>query len=260
MSRFCYSESQWNMSLRFHEIAEVNHRILNPFSVDQLLLLGAICNLNADTYQLDLCCGKAEMLCQWAARFGSKGVGVDISSVFLAAARERALGLDVTSHLTLVEADAATYPEPFHQYDIVSCIGATWIGNGLAGTLALMQPALKDRSSLLLVGESFWIDEPPPAAYDALSDGNTELFTSLAGTLIRFESAGLELIEMVLADHHGWDRYEAMHWQAVSDWLRENPDDVDAPELREWAAEQRRSYLAYGRRYFGWGVFVLRPY
>ena len=26
---------------------------------------------------------------------------------------------------------------------------------------------------------------------------------------------GLELIEMVIADHQGWDRYEAMHWQAV---------------------------------------------
>ena len=176
------------MSLRFHEIAESHHRILNPFNQDQLMLLGDICNLNADIHQLDLCCGKAEMLCQWAARYGVRGVGVDISPVFLSAARERALELDVTSHLTLVQADAATYPEPFHQYDIVSCIGATWIGSGLTGTLALMRQAVKNQDSLLLVGEPFWIDEPPDAAYDALSNGERDLFTSLAGTLERFES------------------------------------------------------------------------
>jgi hypothetical protein len=123
-----------------------------------------------------------------------------------------------------------------------------------------MQQALKNRDSLLLVGEPYWMDELPPAAYDALSDGDTEMFATLPGTLDRIEASGLELIEMVLADPHGWDRYEAMQWRAVSDWLRSNPDDPDAPDLRKWINDARRSYLTYGRRYLGWGVFVLRQY
>ena len=41
------------MSLRFHEIAEATHRILNPFTEDQLMLLGDICRLSAATRQLD---------------------------------------------------------------------------------------------------------------------------------------------------------------------------------------------------------------
>lgn len=246
------------MSLRFHEIAETNHKILNPFTSAQLDLLGEICRLNKGTRQLDLCCGKAEMLCQWAARYGIMGVGVDISSVFLEAAQYRARELEVGDRVVLVEGDAADYPEAHHEFDIVSCIGATWIGNGLSGTLELMKPALKDSSGLLLVGEPYWMDDPPAAAYDAIAGGDREVFTSLAGTLDRFDAAGLELVEMVLATLEGWDRYEAMQWIAVDDWLRANPADPDAPELREWITRNRRTYLTYGRRYLGWGVFVLR--
>lgn len=56
------------MSLRLHEIAETNHRILNPFDETKLMLLGEICRLQSGMRQLDLACGKGEMLCQWAKR------------------------------------------------------------------------------------------------------------------------------------------------------------------------------------------------
>jgi SAM-dependent methyltransferase len=246
------------MSLRFHEIGETNHRILNPFTEEQLMLLGEICRLDSATRQLDLCCGKGEMLCRWSAEYGLIGVGVDISTVFLEAAHQRANELSVSERILFVEGDAADYPEEHHQFDIVSCIGATWIGGGLVGTLKLMQPALKDKNSLLLVGEPFWIEEPPAEAYVAIADGDRELFTTLTGMYERFEPLDLELVEMVLADHHGWDRYVSMQWMAVSDWLRQHPDDSDAEALREWIENSKREYFTYGRRYFGWGVFVLR--
>jgi cyclopropane fatty-acyl-phospholipid synthase-like methyltransferase len=54
------------MSLRFHEIAEQNHRILNPFTEEKLMLLGEICELEPGMRQLDLACGKGEMLSRWA--------------------------------------------------------------------------------------------------------------------------------------------------------------------------------------------------
>ena len=171
------------MSLRFHEIAEQRHRILNPATDAQLHLLGEICRLHAGMRQLDLCCGKGEMLCQWAAQFGLSGIGVDISPVFLQAARERAQALRCSERVTFVEADAATYPLAPGAFDIVSCIGATWIGGGLLGTLALMRPGLRDTDSLLLVGEPYWIDEPPEDAYAAIVDGDREVYSTLAGTL-----------------------------------------------------------------------------
>jgi hypothetical protein len=121
-----------------------------------------------------------------------------------------------------------------------------------------MRPGLRDRDSLLLVGEPYWIDEPPDEAYTWIVDGDRELFTTLAGTLDRIEAAGLELVEMVAADHHGWDRYVARQWMAVSDWLRANAGAPEAAEIRRLHERSRREYLTYTRRYFGWGVFVLR--
>ena len=40
------------MTLRFHEIAEGDHRILNPFTDEKLALVGEICALDGDTRQL----------------------------------------------------------------------------------------------------------------------------------------------------------------------------------------------------------------
>jgi SAM-dependent methyltransferase len=245
------------MSLRFHEISETNHRILNPFTEEKLMLLGSLCDLEAGMSLLDLACGKGEMLCQWARHYGIGGIGVDISTVFLEAARQRALELNVSDKVSFVQEDAAKYPQPTHSFDVVSCIGATWIGDGLVGTLELMKPTLKYKDSLMLVGEPYWIDTPPSEAYSAWGVMEDD-YTSLDGTLDRFESAGVELVEMVLADQDSWDRYEAAQWMTLSTWLGENAEDPDAPEIRKWLNDNRRAYLKYGRRYFGWGVFVLR--
>jgi len=138
----------------------------------------------------------------------------------------------------------------------VSCIGATWIGGGLVGTLRLMLPALKE-GGLMLVGEPYWIDEPPQEAYAGIGV-KAQDYTSLSGTFDRFESVGLNLVEMVLADQDSWDRYEAAHWWTMHEWLRGNPDDPDAPGVRDMLARSYREYLTYTRRYLGWGVFALK--
>lgn len=241
------------MSLRLHEIAETNHRILNPFTEDKLMLLGEICRLKSGMRQLDLCCGKGEMLCQWSRRWGIEGIGVDISTVFLDAAKARALEMEVTQRVSFVQGDAAQYVAEAQGFDVVSCIGATWIGGGIVGTLELMKPALKP-GGLLLVGEPYWIEPPPEAAVQV----RNEDFASLPGTLDRIEAAGCELVEMVLANPDSWDRYEAGQWWTIREWLLEHPDDPDAEALRAFNDKGKRAYLEYDRRYLGWGVFVLR--
>jgi len=247
--------------LRQHEISEADHRILNPFTDDQLITLGEICRLRPDVRQVDLASGKGEMLCRWAQRFGIRGLGIDLSEVFVSAARTRAVELGVADRVRFERGDAGavtpgTAPVESDPYDVVSCIGATWIGGGLAGTIELMRPLLAE-GGLLLVGEPYWREDPPPQAYQAEGVG-PEDFTSLVGTLDRFEAAGTQLVEMVLADEAGWDRYTAGQWWTVSRWLDDNPDSPEAPAMREYLTDLRRSYLAYGRQYLGWGVFVLR--
>jgi SAM-dependent methyltransferase len=243
--------------LRQHEISEAEHRILNPIDETKLMLLGEVCRLRAGQRLLDLACGKGEMLCRWAARFGIEGLGIDLSEVFLAAARQRAEELGVAGRVRFEAGDAGRVPLEAGAYDVVACIGATWIGGGLGGTIALMRPALRP-GGLMLVGEPYWNESPPDAAAAALGC-RLDDFASLAGTLDRFEAAGMALVEMVLADGDTWDRYAASQWWTVRRWLEENPRHPDAPAMREFLDRGRRSHLEYGRRYLGWGMFVLLP-
>jgi len=245
------------MSLWLHELAEADHRILNPFTDEKLMLLGAVSRVRPGTRILDLACGKGELLCRWAQAYGSGGHGVDISEVFLAAARQRSADLDVTDRVSFEQADAGDYLAESEAFDLVSCLGATWIGGGLAGTIELMRPAVRP-DGLLLVGEPFWSDPPSTAAYQAFGFEPDD-FTSLAGTLERFDASGAELVEMVLADGDSWDRYAAAQWWTLTEWLRTHPGDARADEVREFRDRSRRMHLEYGRRYLGWGVFVLRP-
>jgi hypothetical protein len=240
--------------LRFHEIAEANHRILNPFTEDKLRLLGAVCRLRAGQRLLDLCCGKAEMICTWSRDHGISAVGVDISEVFLAAASGRAAELGVAERVRLVHADASAYRDPGAPYDIVSCIGATWIGGGFGGTIDLMRPMLGD-GGLMLIGEPFWSEEPTREEEDAYG----EEFTTLVGILDCAEERGAELVEMVAANHDSWDRYEAAKWWTVTRWLRENPNHPDRMGMRDFLETGRRAYLRFGRQKLGWAVFVLQP-
>lgn len=241
---------------RYHEISESSHRILNPMSVEKLLLLGEICRVGKGTMLLDLACGKGEMLCLFAREFGASGVGVDIYAPYLEDARARAVEFGVERSVTFVEGDAGEPPNFDESFNLVSCLGATWIGGGLAGTLKLMR-TLAGPGSWLVVGEPYWADPPSPQLERKYGTGD-EGCTDLSGTLDRFEVAGVDLVEMVLSDPEDWDRYASSQWLNVSDWLAANPDDPAAAEIREERDVSRREYLANERRCLGWGVFVLR--
>ena len=110
----------------------------------------------------------------------------------------------------------------------------------------------------MVVGEPFFHEEPPAEAIEAWGFPPDD-YTSLAGTLERISAAGFELAEMVLADKDSWDRYEAGHWPTILDWLAANPDDPDWAAMRSMLDRDRDTYLRWGRRYLGWGVFVCRP-
>lgn len=248
------------MSLRFHEIAEAEHDILNPIGMDKLDALAAICEVDADKRVLDIASGKGAMLRRWAAKRSMRGVGVDISGEFCGAARDRAREENIDDLVGFVEGEAAQYLERCQEvFDVVSCLGATWIGGGLRGTLDLMVPRLRGPDSHLVVGEVFWSEPPPEEALRELTGDDRELFATLEGTLDRFESRGLELVHMIAAGRHEWDEYYASQWLTVDRYLRTHPEETEAEALRSWIAKGRRQYLRWERRYFEWAIFVTRP-
>jgi len=232
-------------------IRESSHRIHNPFTAEKLATLGAAIGLRPGQSVLDLCSGSGEMLATWARDHGITGVGVDISTVFVKLSAQRAEELGVADRVSFLHGDAATHVSPT-PVDVAACIGATWIGHGVPGTIAHLERSLRP-GGMLLVGEPFWHDEPPAAAFEAGE------FTSLAGTLDLIESAGAELVELVGASTDDWDRFEAAQWDALTDWLTAHPGDARSDQVRGFRDHARRRYVGYRRRYLGWAVFVLRP-
>jgi hypothetical protein len=75
--------------------------------------------------------------------------------------------------------------------------------------------------------------------------------------LASFGQLHYDVVEMVLADSNGWDRYEAAKWLTMRRWLEDNPADELAKDVRATLTSEPQRYAAYTREYLGWGVFAL---
>ena len=237
-------------------IRERHHRIHNPFSEDKLAVLGRALRLRPGDRVLDLACGSGELLCTWARDHGTTGTGVDLSSDFVATAAARAEELGVADRVELVHGDAGGYVgEP--AYDVVSCLGASWIGGGVPGTLRLLEQSLRP-GGIVLLGEPYWAQEPPDdETIRACHAQSREDFDSLPGLVRELGDLGWDVVEMVLAAPDDWDRYAAAQWLTTRRWLDESPDDELAPQLRAELDTAPLEHVTYQREYLGWGVFAL---
>jgi SAM-dependent methyltransferase len=241
---------------RIFTISESAHRIHNPFTPEKLATLGAALRLERGTRVLDLGSGSGEMLCTWARDYGVIGTGVDMSRLFTEQAKRRAEELGVAHNVTFIHGDAAGYVSD-DKAGVAACVGATWIGGGVAGTIELLARSL-DSGGMILVGEPYWRQLPPTedVARGCLA-GSISDFLLLPELLASFGRLGCDVVEMVLADQDSWDRYEAAKWLTMRRWLEANPDDELATVVRAQLTSEPERYAAYTREYLGWGVFAL---
>ncbi|GAA1679808.1 methyltransferase domain-containing protein [Glycomyces endophyticus] len=241
---------------RSFTIRESSHRLLNPFTPEKLAVLGRAVRPVPGTAVLDLACGKGELLSTWARDHGTTGTGVDISTVFIAAARERADELGVGDRVAFVHGDASAHVAD-RPVGIASCIGATWIGGGVAGTVELLRRSLAP-GGMMLVGEPYWrLDPPDRATVEGCHMSAKDELLALPELLERFGALGCDVVEMVLADQDSWDRYAAAQWLNVRQWLDANPDDELAAQMRAELDTAPVTHVRYQREYLGWGVFAL---
>ena len=144
---------------RIFNITESAHRIHNPFTPEKLATLGAALRLEPGTRVLDLGSGSGEMLCTWARDYGISGTGIDMSQLFSDQAKLRAEELGVAGQVEFIHGDAAGYVAA-EKVGVAACLGATWIGGGVVGTIELLAKSLRT-GGIILIGEPYWLQLPP---------------------------------------------------------------------------------------------------
>ena len=241
---------------RIFTIRESGHKIHNPLTAAKLAALGEALHLTPGTRALDLASGSGEMLCTWARDHGITGTGVDISTVFTEQARARAAELGVADRVEFVHGDAAGHVAD-RPVDLAACVGATWIGNGVAGTTELLDRSLRP-GGLMLIGEPYWRRTPPDEETAKACHATAVAdFLLLPDLIEQLQDLGYDVVEMMLADQDSWDRYAAAQWLNMRRWLDRNPDDELAPEVRQELTTEPARYACSTREYLGWGVFAL---
>jgi SAM-dependent methyltransferase len=235
---------------------ESAHRIHNPFTPEKFATLGEALRLDSGTRVLDLGSGSGEMHCTWARDYGIVGTGVDMSRLFSKQAKLRAEELGVADRIRFIHDDAAGYVTE-EKVGVAACVGATWIGGGVAGTIELLSKSLI-ANGIILVGEPYWRQLPPTedVAKGCFANSISDYLT-LPKLLTSFGDLGYDVVEMVLANQDGWDRYEAAKWLTMRQWLEANPNDDLSEVVREKLSSEPERYTSYTREHMGWGVFAL---
>ena len=181
-----------------------------------------------------------------------------MSELFSAQATARAKELGVADKVSFIHDDASGYVAD-KKVDVAACIGATWIGGGLDGTIELLAKSLRD-GGIILVGEPYWLQLPPTEtiAKSCLATAIAD-FLTLPELIAHFQNLGYDVVEMVLASQDSWDRYEAAKWLTMRRWLEANPNDGFANEVCAQLSQEPQRYVTYTRNFLGWGVFALMP-
>ncbi|HUJ55027.1 MAG TPA: class I SAM-dependent methyltransferase [Gaiellaceae bacterium] len=235
----------------WYAVVEARHELQNPTSPEKILLLGERLGLGPESHVLDVASGRGGPALLLAERFGCRLTCVERSPEFVAVARERVAAAGLGDRIELVEADAAAYE--LGRYDAALCLGATFVYGGLVPALE----RLRATAPQVAVGEPYWRTSPPPAMDDPKRVGEED-WLPLVETIDLAESAGVRVVSLIASSRDDWDRYETLHWQALDEWLAENPDHPQADEFRELGAAHRDRYLRWQRDTVGWAMLVCR--
>ncbi len=242
---------------KFFDITHREHLFCNPMSEQKFEELIGLLRLPKGAQVLEVATGKGEFITRLAERYGISGTGIDISPYCVAEAGQKHRQRVPEAKLQFMEMDGAEFePEEPESFDLVACIGASWIYGGHKKTLeALYRMAAP--SSWIIAGEPFWRQEPTAEYVKAIGEERSS-FGTHHGNVTAGEALGLELAYTLVGSQDDWDKYEGLTWYAAERWAREHPEDPDVDEVLNRVAQSRESYLKWGRETLGWAIYLFR--
>ena len=143
----------------YHAVAERDHDIQNPTSPGKIRTLGEWLRLGPESKVLDIACGRCGPALVLASTFGCRITGVEQATEFIAAARERITSADLDDLIDVVQSDAREWQLVEHEWDVVLCLGATFIWGDLDGT-SMAAPHVSGAAVLLMARHRELIGRP----------------------------------------------------------------------------------------------------
>ncbi|MFO8010828.1 MAG: class I SAM-dependent methyltransferase [Dehalococcoidia bacterium] len=242
---------------KFFDITHREHVFCNPMSVEKFEELISLLRLRPASRVLDIATGKGEFIIRLVERYGIEGTGVDLSPYHVSDARKKKRERIADAKLKFLEMDGRDYePEEPAGFDLVACIGASWIYGGHRGTLQALT-GMAVPGSWVVVGEPYWRQEPAAAHLEAIGEDRSTYGTHYENVEVGQE-LGLELVYTLVSTQDDWDRYEGLQWYEAAAWANEHPEDPDVEEVLKRVRENRENYLKWGRETFGWAIYVFK--
>lgn len=241
---------------KYFGITHRDHIVCNPTSSAKLDELVDLLPLQSGSRVLDIACGKAELLLRIAERHDATGVGVDISPYEVEAARQRVATRRLENRIEIVESDGAEYNAEPGSFDMMMCIGATWVWGGYRGTIEALKKIVVP-GGLIAIGEPFKMKEPHEDYIAADPEFVPSLVTHGENVAIA-QGAGLTLLYASVSNQDDWDRYEGLQTRAAELYATEHPEDPDVEELLKQRHEVDAVYLKWARDTLNWAVYLFR--
>jgi len=235
-------------------ISEQYLELASPTTPDKLLTLGRYLRLHPGSRAIDYACAYAEALVLWAEAFGIAGVGVELREHACRRARARIAERGLADRIEVICCAADAYELEGRTFDAATCIGASFVFGGYRPTIRALARAVRPRGRLG-IGEPYWKSDHVPPAYAAANPS----YRSEPELARIARQEGYELEYVLRASQDDWDAYEAGNWHGLVRWLEENPTHPERESVRAHLHQQQDEYLAYGRAYLGWAMYVLAP-
>jgi cyclopropane fatty-acyl-phospholipid synthase-like methyltransferase len=240
--------------LGLKDISERYLELVNPISSEKVLAIGEVAGLTAGQKVIEFGCGYGEVLALWAERFGISGVGMDIREQACQRARQKMVLRGLDERIQIVHGSGSEYHFERGAFDLAACIGASFIWDGYRQALSAMKPAIRPGGKIA-IGEPYWTTEAVPPEF-----AQNQSFIHTEVQLLQIaRQENLELEYVVRASQDDWDHYEANNWRGLLRWLEENPNHPERQEVIDHLRESQDEYFHYGRKYFGWAIYLLNP-
>lgn len=226
-------------------IAEADIEIQNPVTDRKLRLLDDYCDVRDGLKVLDVGCGKAWVMRQWADRYDIEGTGLETNPAFLSFARNRP---SRRGRVTYLDGPAESFAPEAASYDVAMCLGATFALGGFVQTAEWLVRSVKVGGAVV-IGDLTLKHRPAVNTHQHFPLDAIELAAVM-------QRHGVEVSALISASDADFERYASHHRHATIRWSIENRTHPDHDDVLNKSTDDWNYYLRTIRPHLGWTIIV----